>query len=79
MAVGWFCITEPRGANWAAAPEFRSSIPMRLTSWEMKGLAWSEPVELTGLETCIKSMRDKNIKLVNMVQVMLVRRILSRQ
>ena len=52
---------------------------MRLTSWEKKGLAWGAPVELTGLETCIKSMRDKNIKLVNMVQVMLVRRILPCQ
>ena len=28
----WFYITEPRGANWAAAPEFRSGTPMRLTS-----------------------------------------------
>ena len=42
---------------------------MCLTSWEKKGLAWSEPTELTGLETCIRSMRDKKIKLVNMVQV----------
>ena len=52
---------------------------MWLTSWEKKGLAWGEPVELTGLETCIKSMRDKDIKLVNMVQVMLVHRILPCQ
>ena len=64
---GWFYITERRDANWVAAPKFRSRIPMRLTSWEKKGLAWGEPVELTGLETCIKSMRDKKIKLVNMV------------
>ena len=52
---------------------------MHLTSWEKKGLAWGEPMELTGLETCIKSMRDKKIKLVNVVQVMLVRRILPCQ
>ena len=52
---------------------------MCLTSWEKKGLAWSEPTELTGLETCIRSMRDKKIKLVNMVQVMLIRRILPCQ
>ena len=25
---GWFYITEPHDANWAAAPEFRSGIPM---------------------------------------------------
>ena len=48
---------------------------MRLTSWEKKGLAWGEPTELTGLQICIKSMKDKNIKLVNVIQVMLVRRI----
>lgn len=46
---GWFYITEPRDANWAAAPEFRSGIPMRLTSWKRKGLAWGAPAELTGL------------------------------
>ena len=28
----WFYITEPRGAEWAAAPEFRSGAPLRLTS-----------------------------------------------
>ena len=76
---GWFYVTEPRGANWAAAPGFRSGAPMRLTSWEKKGLSWGESTELTGLQTCIKSMKDKNIKLVNVIQVMLVRRILPCQ
>ena len=46
---GWFYITEPRDTNWAAAPEFRSGIPMQLTSWKEKGLAWGSSVELTGL------------------------------
>ena len=36
----WFYITEPRDTNWAAAPEFRSRIPMQLTSWKEKGLSW---------------------------------------
>ena len=40
---------------------------MRLTSWEKKGLSWVEPAELTGLEAYTKSMRDKKIKLVNVV------------
>ena len=65
--LGWFYITEPRDANWVAAPKFRSGISMWLTSWEKKGLAWVEPVELTGLQNCIKNMMEKNIKLVNMV------------
>ena len=29
---GWFYITEPRDPKWAAAPKFRSGIPMQLTS-----------------------------------------------
>ena len=29
---GWFYITEPRDTSWAAAPEFRSGVLMRLTS-----------------------------------------------
>ena len=36
---GWFYITEPHDANWVAAPEFRSGIPVQLTSWKKKGLA----------------------------------------
>ena len=76
---GWFYITEPRDANWAAAPKFRSGIPVRLTSWKRKGLAWGASVELTGLQNCVKNMISKNIKLVNVVQVMLFRRILSCQ
>ena len=52
---------------------------MRLTSWEKKGLAWGEPTKLTGLQNCIKSKKDKNIKLVNVIQVMLVSLILPCQ
>ena len=37
---GWFYITEPRDPKWVAAPEFRSSIPMRFTSWKEKGMSW---------------------------------------
>ena len=52
--LGWFYITESHDSNWAAAPEFRSGIPMRLTSWKKKGLAWGAPAELTGLQNCVK-------------------------
>ena len=76
---GWFYITEPRDTNWAAAPKFRSGIPTRLTSWKEKGLSWGSSVELTGLQTCIQNMTNKKIKLVNVVQVMLFRRILPCQ
>ena len=36
-------------------------------------------MELAGLETCLRSMREKKIKLVNVVQVMLLHRILPGQ
>ena len=52
---------------------------MRLTSWKEKGLSWGSSVELTGLQTYVKNMKSKKIKLVNMVQVMLFRRILPCQ
>ena len=46
---GWFYITEPRDTNWAMAPEFRSGAPLRLTSWQEKGLAWGSSSKLTRL------------------------------
>ena len=45
----WFYVTEPRDTTWAAAPEFKSGAPMRLTSWLEKGLNWSSSDELTAL------------------------------
>ena len=76
---GWFYIIEPRDANWVAAPKFRSGIPMRLTSWQERGLTWGPSDELTGLHTCVQNMIDRKIKLVNVIQVMLVRRVLPCQ
>ena len=76
---GWFYITEPRNSKWVAAPEFRPGFPTRLTSWKAMGLAWGDSEELTGLQTCIQKLVNKNLKLVNIVQVMLVRRILLCQ
>ena len=76
---GWFYITEPRDPKWAATPEFRFGIPTRLTSWKETGLSWGNPEEVTGLQTCIRDLVTKKVKLVNMVQVMLFRRILPCQ
>ena len=52
---------------------------MWLTSWKEKGLAWGSAEELTGLETCVRNMISKKIKLINVVQVMLLCRILPCQ
>ena len=76
---GWFYITEPRDPEWAAAPEFRSGIPTRLTSWKEKGLKWGDSEELTGLQSRVQTLVNKKLKLVNVVQVMLIRRILPCQ
>ena len=76
---GWFYITEPRDPEWAAAPKFRSGIPTRLTSWKEKGLSWGDPAELTGLQSCVQTLVNKKLKLVNVIQVMLIRRILPCQ
>ena len=76
---GWFYITEPRDPEWAAAPEFRSGIPTRLTPWKEMGLLWGSPEEVTGLQTCVRDLVNKKVKLVNVVQVMLFHRILSCQ
>ena len=73
---GWFYITEPRDPEWAAAPEFRSGIPTWLTSWKVTGLSWGNSEVVTGLQTCVQNLMDKKVKLVNIVQVMLIRRIL---
>ena len=52
---------------------------MRLTSSQEKGLDRSSSDELTALQTRIRSMMDKNVKLVDVIQVMLVRQILPCQ
>ena len=76
---GWFYTTEPRDPELAAAPKFQSGIPTRLTTWKETGLSWGNSGELTGLQTCVQNLVDKKVKLVNVVQVMLFRRILPCQ
>ena len=49
---------------------------MRLTSWQERGLTWGPSDKLTGLQTCFQNMIDRKIKLVNVIQVMLIRRVL---
>ena len=75
----WFYITEPRGATWTTAAAFNSGAPVRLTPWVEKSLNWCSSDELIALQTRIQSMIDRDIKLVDVIQVMLVRRILPCQ
>ena len=64
---GWFYITEPCDPEWVTALEFRSRPPTRLTSWKETGLSWGRKGEVTGLQTCIQTLVDKKLKLVNVV------------
>ena len=52
---------------------------MRLASWKETGLSWGKKGELAGLQTCDQTLVDRNLKLVNVAQVMLIRRILPCQ
>ena len=63
----WFYITEPRDTKWAAA------------SWINKGLDWGSTDEVQTLQSRIQSILDKDTGLINVIQVMLVRRILPCQ
>ena len=46
---------------------------------EEKGLLWGNSKELTRLRSCLQTLVNKKLKLVNVIQVMLVRRILPCQ
>ena len=61
------------------SPRVPIRTPTRLTSWKETGLSWGKKGELTGLQTCVQTLVDKKLKLVNVVQVMLIRRILPCQ
>ena len=52
---------------------------MQLTSWVEKSPDRCSPDELIALQTRIQSMMTKDVKLVDVIQVMLVRQILSCQ
>ena len=70
---GWFYINEPRGSRWAAMPTFRPGPPIQLASWINKGLDWGSVNEVQTLQSRIRSLTEKDVDLVNVVQVMLVR------
>ena len=59
----WFYFTEPHDSKWVAAPEFRSGPPTLLTSWKETGLSWGSKGEVTGLQTCIQTLVDKQLKI----------------
>ena len=72
----WFYVTEPRGTRWVAIPAFCSGPPLQLASWINKGLVWGSIDEVQTLQSRIRSLLQEDTGLINVIQVMLVRRVL---
>ena len=72
----WFYITAPRGSRQKLPPVFRSGPPKQLTSWVNKGLDWGTSKDVPLLQDRIRGLQEREINLVVVVQVMLIRRLL---
>ena len=72
----WFYITAPRGSRQKPPPVFRSGPPQQLTSWVNKGRDWGPPKDVPLLQDRIRGLQEREINLVAVVQVMLIRRLL---
>ena len=79
MAMGWFYITSPQGPKRAATPAFRSGPPPQLVSWVNKELDWGPVNDMLTLQSPIRDLLKRDISLVKVIQVMLVRRVLPCQ
>ena len=75
----WFYITAPRSKKWAAAPAFRSGPPPQLASWVNRGLDWGPVNGVLSLQSRIRDLLKRDVSLVKVMQVMLVRRVLPCQ
>ena len=72
----WFYIIAPRSTKWAAAPAFCSGPPPQLASWANVGLDWGRANDVPTLQSRIRELLERDIDLVKIIQVMLVRRIM---
>ena len=59
-----------------APPAFRSGPPPRLASWVNKGLDWGLSKDVPLLQGRIRDLLERNLNLVKVTQVMLIRRTL---
>ena len=62
-----------------SGPRIPIWLPYTAHLWKEMGLKWGNSEELTGFQTCVQTLVNKKLKLVNVVQVMLIRRILPCQ
>ena len=75
----WFYVTERRNTKWVAAPTFFPDPLLQLASWSNKGLDWGSVDEVRTLQSRIRTLLERDIDLVSVIQVMLIRRILPCQ
>ena len=73
----WFYVTAPRGTKWVAAPEFRSGPPSQLASWTDVGRNYGPASDVPELQNHIRELIERDINLVSIMQVMLIRRMFS--
>ena len=65
--------------KWAATPAFQSGPPLQLASWINKGLDCGSIHEVETLQSRIWSLIEKDTGLINVIQVMLICRVLPCQ
>ena len=72
----WFYITVPRGRRQKPPPLFLLGPPRRLMSWINQGLNWGPSKDVPLLQGRIRDLQAREIDLVVLMQVMLIRRLL---
>ena len=76
MAVEVVFVTTPRGTKWVAAPDFRPGPPSQLASWTNAGWDWGSASDVPILQSRIRELLERDINLVSIIQLMLIRRML---
>ena len=72
----WFYVTAPTGTMWVAAPNFRPGPPSQPASWTNVGRDWGSTSDVPILQSHIRELLERDISLVSIIQVMLIRRML---
>lgn len=75
----WFYLANAPSGNQEDVSAFSVEPPKRLHSWTVKGLNWGDQKEVELLQRKVKAVVDTGLKLLDVVHVMLHRRILPLQ
>ena len=69
----------PKRHKLGSRPEFRSCPPSQLASWTDVGRNWGPAGDVPTLQSRIRELLERDINLVSVMQVMLIRRMLPCQ